>query len=185
VADRAAIPDDPAVVLAAMKGGPLASAVNLTPSVAQARKSALWKEAFKDPTKSTARGAATKATARSLAEELGKISPDLAALNAEMAPWYAAAPAMIRAAGPRGNAYGFGPMEALGFIGGTGVGASQEGIGGGVGGGLGALLAVRALRSPAAMRALYESGRGAIASTPFIRRAVPLAASATDNARGR
>lgn len=183
VADRAAIPDDPAMVRAMLSGEAPSSALTLTPSVAQARKSALWKEAFKDPTKSTARGAATKATARGMAEELGKISPELAALNAEMAPWYAAAPAMIRAAGSRGNAYGFGPMEALGFIGGTGVGGYQEGLGGGLGGGIGAALAVRALRSPAAMRALYDAGRVGIGVSPAIRRTVPLAISATDNAR--
>lgn len=183
VSERAAIPDDPALVRAMLGDGPQASAISLTPSVAQARKSALWKEAFKDPTKSTARGAATKATARGMAEELGKISPELAALNAELAPWYAAAPAMIRAAGPRGNAYGFGPMELLGFGAGAGVGGSQEGLGGGLGGGIGAALAVRALRSPAAMRALYDAGRIGVGVSPVIRRTVPLAISATDNAR--
>lgn len=183
VSERAAIPDDPALVRAMLGGGPQASAISLAPSVAQARKSALWKEAFKDPTKSTARGAATKSAARGMAEELGQISPELAALNAEMAPWYAAAPSMIRAAGPRGNAYGIGPMELWGAAAGAGALGSSEGVGGGIGGGLGGFLLARALRSPATMRALYDAGRASVAATPAARRAVPLAISATDNAR--
>jgi hypothetical protein len=184
VAERAALPDDPTALRAMLQGAPQSYALSLTPSVAQARKSALWKEAFRDPTKSTARASATKAAARSMADELGQISPALAAQNAQMAPWYAAAPAMIRAAGPRGNAYGIGPMEALGFIGGTGAGFQQEGLGGGFGGGIGGLLAVRALRSPAAMRALYDAGRTATAVAPAARRLAPLLAPQTDNARG-
>lgn len=158
--------------------------VLVAPSVANARKVAAWKEAFKDPTKSTGKAEMAKRVGSGANDQLGQVSPELAALNAKMAPYYAAAPAMVRAAGARGNAYGFGPMELLGFGAGAGVGGSQEGLGGGLGGGLGAALLVRMARSPAAMRALYDVGRVGVASAPAARRAVPLAASAVDNARG-
>jgi hypothetical protein len=174
------VPQDPSKVLAAMRGvalapGEVALTNEILPSIAHARKAALWKEAFKDPTKSTARGAAAKMGAQATNEQLNAISPELAAYNQQMGPWYAGAPAMATAANARGNALALGLPEMMaGAVGGT-AGYQGGGLLGAAGGTLLPMALTRLSRSPALARALYDVGRGATAAGAAIPNTLPLA----------
>lgn len=170
--------------------------VTLLPSVANRRKSGMWKEAFKSQdADQTARGAGALATGRAANEELGKISPELAELNTRLAPYYAGSDAALRAATTRGNQYFIGPMELWGGAIGAGTG-SAAGLGGAASGTIGAVIAARLARSPAFARSMYDAGR--ISEATYRAFQSPggqtlgrqllagstLAASPTDNARG-
>lgn len=174
------VPQDANKVLAAMRGvelapGEVSAANEVLPSIAHARKSALWKEAFKDPTKSTARGAAAKMGAQATNEQLNAISPELAAYNAQMGPWYAGAPAMATAANVRGNALALGLPEMMaGAVGGT-AGYQGGGLLGAAGGTLLPMALTRLSRSPALARLLYDVGRGSTALGATAPATLPLA----------
>lgn len=170
--------------------------VTLLPSVANRRKSGMWKEAFKSQdADQTARGASALATGRAANAELGKISPELAELNTRLAPYYAGSDAALRAATTRGNQYFIGPMELWGGALGAGTG-SAAGLGGAASGTVLAVLMARAARSPAFARSLYDAGRISEATyrafqTPQgqslgrqLLAGATVAASPTDNARG-
>lgn len=170
--------------------------VMILPSVANRRKSGMWKEAFKSQdADQTARGAGALATGRAANAELGKISPELADLNARLAPYYAGSDAALRAATTRGNQYFIGPMELWGGAIGAGTG-SAAGLGGAASGTIGAVLLARAARSPAFARSLYDAGRISEATyrafqTPGgqtlgrqLLAGATVMASPTDNARG-
>lgn len=170
--------------------------VMLLPSVANRRKSGMWKEAFKSQdADQTARGAGALATGRAANAELGKISPELADLNARLAPYYAGSDAALRAATTRGNQYFVGPMELWGGAIGAGTG-SAAGLGGAASGTVMAVALARAARSPAFARLLYDAGRISEATYRALQTSggqtlgrqlmgsATVSASPTDNARG-
>lgn len=165
---------------------PISPDVMIKPSVAHRRKSAAWEEAHatQDADKS-ARGAAALATGRAGNAELATISPELAEMNRRMAPVYAGSDAANRAL-LRGNNYTLGLMElsAASAGGGLGLTASPTASAAGF---LGPLLAVRAMKSPAFARAMYDVG-GVLAKRQqrpgLIGIGIGLRGSQTDNARG-
>ena len=165
---------------------PISPDVMIKPSVAHRRKSAAWEEAHatQDADKS-ARGAAALATGRAGNAELATISPELAEMNRRMAPVYAGSDAANRAL-LRGNNYTLGLMElsAASAGGGLGLTASPTASAAGF---LGPLLAVRAMKSPAFARAMYDVG-GVLAKRQqrpgLIGMGLGLRGSQTDNARG-
>jgi len=165
---------------------PVVPDVTILPSVAQRRKSALWDEAFKSlDNDQTARGASALAAGRAANAELATISPELAAMNRQMAPWYAGADAANRAL-LRGNNYAIGPMELWAGAAGGGIGLTTSPTVGATGV-LGSMLAARAMRSPAAVRALHDVGQvmARRAQRPgLIGMGLGLRGSQTDNARG-
>jgi hypothetical protein len=166
---------------------PVVPDVTILPSVAQRRKSALWDEAFKSlDADQTARGASALAAGRAANAELARISPELAAMNRQIAPWYAGADAANRAL-LRGNNYALGPMELWAGAAGGGLGLSASPTAGATGV-LGSMLAARAMRSPAAVRALHDVGQvmARRAQRPgLVGLGLGLRGSQTDNARER
>ena len=179
--------DDPTVAREVLEGvlrGERAPAYSsIRPSVANRRKSGLWAEAFKgDPEMHTARSLAARAGGRALRRQIDEISPELAKLNQEMGPWYAAEPVAQRVVQVRGNNYVVGPMELWAAMAG-GAGGAPAGITGGIGGAAGGALLARAMRSPAAARALWDLGGGLQRFAPVADVfAAPVAASAQGRA---
>jgi hypothetical protein len=113
---------------------------------------------------------------------LDVVAPGVREADKFAAPYFRFRP-YLDALGVRGNNYEIGLTE-LGAGGLGGALGSAVGPGGTTAGMLGAALLARLQRSPALPYGLYRGGSlGQALSAPAIR-AVPLAASATDNARG-
>ena len=156
------IPTTEKEILQALSGRSV-PANDILPSQAHPIKSSLYDAAF-DQTQSTlvpkaAKIMAAKGAARDLRAQLGEISPEYAAFNREMAPLYGAEDAMARAAAVRGNNYNFNGLDLMG---------------------LGIPIA---LRTPAILRAIFESGKLAGDLAPLAKRIAPVIASPSDQTK--
>ncbi len=129
-----------------------------------------------------ARQDAANEFASGINERLDVVAPGVREADKFAAPYFKFRP-YLDALGVRGNNYEIGLTElgAGGLGGAIGSAAGPSGTAAGV---LSAALLARLQRSPALPYGLYQAGRLGQGLAPYARRAVPLAASATDNARG-
>lgn len=158
--DRIRLPNSEEGISAVLQKKRSWPANDILPSEAHRMKSSLYDVAFgKDADAAVPRAARinlAKTASKDTRDQLNKISPEYAALNREAAPLYGAEDAMARAAEVRGNNYHFGGLDVAGL-------------------GVPVLL-----RTPAASRAAWESGKAAKKLTPLAKRLAPILASPRD-----